>query len=137
MGSSEGANNDCTPSGSSVISVTIELTQVGGAGFLAFCIPRPQDLDTDLTIGSNVQGNQPPAAFEGFEGVTSDECTYDYDPSAPTTGTLHATGVCDDGAGSSGFALTVDASVTMTLSLGGSACAGSAAVQLAGTVAVP
>jgi hypothetical protein len=135
-GSMEGANNDCTPTGRMVISVTIELVQDNGTGFLTFCIPRPDELATDLTIGSDMPGNEPPAALISFEGTSADGCVYAYNPGATTTGSLHATGVCNDGAGSSGFALTVDGSMTMTGS-GGSSCLASVVVQLAGTVAVP
>jgi hypothetical protein len=129
-----GANNDCTPTGSGVISLTIQGAQTDGVGFITFCIPRPQDLGSALALGSDAPGDEPAAILEDLEAATTDGCMYSFDPSATLTGTVRATGICDDGTNPAGFALVVAATLSVTGS-GGSGC-GTLSVQLAGTAAV-
>jgi hypothetical protein len=129
-----GANNDCTPAGSNVISLTIQGTQTDGIGFVTFCIPQPQRLGSALALGSDVPGDEPPAILEDLAAATTDGCMYDFAASAGVTGTVRATGICDDGTNPAGFALVVSATLTLTGS-GGSNC-GPLAVQLAGSAAV-
>jgi hypothetical protein len=129
-----GANNDCTPTGSDVISLTIQGTQTDGVGFVTFCIPQPQKLTTGLALGSDVPGDEPAAILEDLVAATTDGCTYSFDPTTGVTGTVRATGICDDGTNAAGFALAVSATLAMTGS-GGASC-GTLDVQLAGTAKV-
>jgi hypothetical protein len=135
----EGANNDCTPTGSGVISVTIQGTQVGGTGFVALCVPRPNEFGDPLAVGSDDKPDEPPVILVSLAVSTPDGCFYNLPPGMQVSGTAHAVGLCDDGAGSAGFALVIDATTALTGSgsdAAGSACVGQTNVELAGSAAV-
>lgn len=97
-------NNDCpdpaAPSG--VISVTISGTQEGTAFPFTLCIPRPDRLATEpLALGTDVKIVDLSANIGGG-------CTLDRATSQAPTGTVTATGVCNNGKDPAGFALTFD-----------------------------
>ena len=77
-----GANNDCTPTGSDVISLTIQGAQTDGVGFVTFCIPQPQKLTSALALGSDVPGDEP-AAIEDLAAATTDGCMWTTSTRAP------------------------------------------------------
>jgi hypothetical protein len=134
-GLAEGANNDCTPTGSDIVSVTIQSSLVSGAASVTLCVPRPHDFSTALAVGSNQpQGVQPPVILENLSASTP-SCFYNLEPGTPVSGTARAVGLCDDGAGSAGFALVIDVFTTLTGSGSGSNC-GTADVELVGSAAV-
>ena len=109
-------NNDCpdpnAPAG--VISLTIEGEQLLDTAPISFCIPRPDLLGTKtLQIGTDVQLNTIDANNAGVAG-----CTLQLLEGAATTGTVTATGVCDDGVSAAGFAITFNGMVTLQRTCG-------------------
>ncbi len=106
-----GANNDCPGAGapSGVVSLTITGTQIGSAGLVTFCVPRPDELaSTPASLGSGVEIID----FTGGAG----SCTYAIDRTQPITGTVTADGLC--GEGSAGFTLTFDGGFTVDRTCG-------------------
>ena len=47
--------NDCSDTTSGIISLTIQSTQVGGAGVFALCIVRPDKLASGQALGTDVR----------------------------------------------------------------------------------
>jgi hypothetical protein len=95
-------NNDCpaadAPAG--VISVTINGTQmstIAAAGLLTLCIPRPDQLGTELNLGTDVK-------IVDLSGM-DDDCNYKIDPAHVPTGTVQGVGVCGNGSDKAGFGL--------------------------------
>jgi hypothetical protein len=130
----EGADDDCQPgSGSSIISVTIE-SAPGSATALALCIPKPEDFGSALAVGNLEQPTPPAVILVTLSASTATGCFYNLAPTTPVSGTARAVGLCDDGAGSAGFALVIDVSTSLTGS--GSDCAASTEVELVGSAAV-
>jgi hypothetical protein len=106
-----GGNNDCPAAGapSGVVSVTISGSEMGSAGIVTFCIPRPDELaSAPASLGSGVEIID----FSGGAG----SCTYAIDQTQPITGTVTADGLC--GEGSAGFALTFDGGFTVDRTCG-------------------
>lgn len=105
-----GQNNDCpdpaAPSG--VISLTIQGMQLNGPGLLTLCVGRP-DLLADGSIPLGLAG----ARIIDLNGDDDAGCMYAFDSSRPVTGTVSSTGLCDNGADTSGYALTVDGNVSL------------------------
>ena len=100
-------NNDCpdpaAPSG--VVSVTVTGTQVGTAFHVNLCIPRPDKLSAGpLALGTDVKIIDLGADIGGG-------CTLARDATQMPTGTVTATGLCNNGKDAAGFALTFDAGV--------------------------
>jgi len=123
------AGNDCPAPGvppTVVVSLTIEGTQMGNTGVIAFCIPRPDQLDADVAFGSDVKVVQ-------ISG-TDASCTYTDDKTHIPTGTVHGDGVCSDGTDPAGFGLTFDGFVGLTRTCG--TTVDSVSVRLSGHVAV-
>ncbi len=110
--------NDCPavnpPAG--VVSVSIEGTQEDGTGRITICIPRP-DLVTmpDRTIG----GSLSMADVRVFDVMGSaNGCTFTLNSAMPPTGTATGEGVCANGDSPAGFALELDAMVTLRRTCG-------------------
>ncbi len=120
-------NNDCTPTGSNVISVTIEGVQQNAAGTINFCIPEPQLLGKrSLVIGSDV-------VQLGINGMDA-TCAYTLDATQAVTGTIQASHVCGNGTDKAGFELTVSGALSLSRKCSG--IIDTQAVTLSGTVAV-
>lgn len=126
-------NRDCpdaaAPTG--VISLSIAGTQSGATGFLTLCIGRP-----DLLAKQALSFGAEPAAQVHLVDLsgTAGACTLTLDRSTPPSGTATTTGMCGNGADPAGFALQLDAAVTLTRTCG--ATVDSVAATLKGTVAV-
>ena len=105
-----GQNNDCpdpdAPSG--VVSLTVQGMQKDGPGLLTLCIPRPDKFAMG-TIPLGTAG----ARIIDLKG-TVDDCMYAFDSGRAVTGNVFAIGICDNGADSAGYELTVDGNVSMT-----------------------
>jgi len=105
-----GLNNDCpdpaAPDG--IVSMTLQGTQVEGTGRVTLCVSRPDKLaDGAIPLGgTSVQ-------IVDLKGDDSAGCMYDYESARPVTGTVSSKGLCDAGASDAGFALTIDASVSL------------------------
>ncbi|HEY5947246.1 MAG TPA: hypothetical protein VIV40_17200 [Kofleriaceae bacterium] len=102
------ANNDCrdptAPAG--VISLTIDGTQTDAAQLITFCIPRPDQLMAmDQPLGTGLK-------IIDFNGE-KDGCMYSLEPTRPVTGTVHVTGMCDNGTNSAGYALGIDGNISL------------------------
>lgn len=129
--------NDCpdpaAPEG--VISLSVEGTEVSGGagnGRLTFCIPRPDLLlEGDRTLGT--AGSTADVRLIDVSG-SANNCTFSIDSTQQPTGTASATGVCDNGDSPKGFALAIDASLTLRRMCG--ATPDSLAITLRGRVAV-
>jgi hypothetical protein len=124
-----GLNNDCpdpmAPEG--VVSMTLQGTQVDGSGRVTLCVSRPDKLADGVPLGgTSVQ-------IVDLKGDL-DGCMYDFESLRPVAGDVSASGLCDDGASSAGFALTVDGSVSLDRTC--PTMSDIIAVSFAGTVAV-
>ncbi|MBC7975502.1 MAG: hypothetical protein H7138_11005, partial [Myxococcales bacterium] len=133
-GMTAGLNGDCpardAPSG--VTSLTILGT--GAEGFITLCVSRPDRLTTEpQTLALDIPGSDAEARLVDVHG-TSSNCSFDIDRTQPVTGTLRTTGMCGDGANAAGFALVVDAALSLTRTCG--EAVDSIAVTLRGRVAV-
>lgn len=124
-----GTNNDCpdpqAPEG--VISLTISGTRTDGSGIVTLCVPRPDLLPDGVPLGaSGVRVIDLNAEADG--------CMFSLESARPTSGTVTATGLCDAGASSEGFALSVDGNVSLKRDC--PTASDTIAVSFAGTVAV-
>jgi hypothetical protein len=128
-----GTNNDCpdpqAPEG--VISLTISGTRVDGAGIVTLCVPRPDKLADGLPLGmSGVR-------VIDLNAEVNADCKYTLNAGRPPTGTASASGLCDAGANSAGFALTVDGALWLDLVCGNPpSVMNTIMAQFTGTVAV-
>jgi len=132
---SSGINNDCPDPGApdGVISLTIAGKQTTDpAGLITFCVPRPdllmqgqRSLGVSLSTADirvvDIQGN-------------ANNCTFKLDPAQPPTGSVSATGVCDAGTSSDGFALSFDGGLSLRRTCG--ATIDNVSVTLRGRIAV-
>lgn len=114
-----GLNNDCPASGApmGVISMTIlgMQTDAGGGGFFTLCIGRPDLLASQpLGIGFDAAAAVRVVDFNG----QASGCTFTVDRSQPPGGTASASGLCDNGRNAAGFALALDATLTLTRTCG-------------------
>lgn len=102
-----GINNDCgtTPE---VISLTLQGSQAGGeGGLLTLCVPRPDLLQKGTQrLGSEV-------FIIDFNAVV-DGCMYNIERGRPVTGDVTTTGMCGNGGDEAGFAMTIDAALSLT-----------------------
>ena len=111
-----GQNNDCpdpnAPAG--VISLTVEGEQLLDTPKVSFCISRPDLLGTKtLQIGTDVVFNALESNNAGAVG-----CSLSLPLHATTSGTVTATGVCDNGIGPEGFAITFNGMATLQRTCG-------------------
>ena len=127
-----GANNDCpdpaAPAG--VTSLTIMGTQEGGTGLFTACVPRPDLLDTQRTLGTTLTSEFQVQDVAGM----ANNCTYSLDRTHVPTGTAQALNLCGNGIDKAGFILTVNGFLSLTRKCG--ATTDSIAVALDGRVAV-
>jgi hypothetical protein len=128
-----GLNNDCPASDApaGVISMTIGGTQRDGQGRITLCAGRPDLLGTQaLALGFDATA---PVRVIDLLGSSS-SCTYTVDRTLPLSGTAQASGLCDNGRSAAGFALVVDATLSLTRTCG--ATVDATEVMLHGRVAV-
>ncbi len=130
-------NNDCTISGSGVISVSVHGSQTGGSQALTLCLPRPDLLGVEpvLLVPSRV----PPLADDRAMVIDSSAalaagCTVQKDVTMAPSGTARFVGYCDSGAHPSGYALELTGTVPLVRTCG--ATMDNVIGTLAGTVAV-
>lgn len=127
--------NDCpapdAPAG--VISLSIEGRQAGDPlGLVTFCIPRPDLLmEGDRTLGTSLSNAD--VRIIDLRG-NAEGCAFALDTTRLPTGAAQATGVCANGDSPAGFALSLDAAVSLRRTCG--ATVDSIAVTLRGRVAV-
>jgi hypothetical protein len=129
-----GLNNDCPASDapSGVISLTVQGTQTDGTGFVTLCIARPDLLARQAQdLALDVAGA--PTRLIDASG-TSNNCSLQIDTTQPATGTVSASGLCDDGGDPAGFALVVDGALHLQRTC--NTTVDSLAVTLRGRVAV-
>ncbi len=127
-----GANNDCPdpamPPGEGVISLTIAGNEEGAVAPIVFCVPRPDKLQNGaLSLGKDFQVIDVMAQANG--------CTYTVVRPVDAAGTASVSGMCENGVGAAGFALTMDGSVTLLKRCMGLPDA-NVSVTLLGTIAV-
>jgi hypothetical protein len=126
-----GPHHDCTETPTVVESLTFGGVQQGSGNLVTFCVPRPDRLRDGVPIGTGLQ-------IVDFSGEANG-CSYCFSAGA-TDGTARASGLCDDGTNSAGFALTLDGNIgvkefcpaILTCPTGGT----EVTVQLSGTVAI-
>lgn len=125
-----GPNNDCPDPDDpdAPTSLTIVGTQVGTEFPLTLCVRRPDRLaDAPAQLGAGV-------VIEDV-GADTGGCTLRLDrQGAAPTGTLTATGLCDDGADAAGFAMALAGEVSVIRTCGD--VSESLRVTLSGRVAV-
>jgi hypothetical protein len=126
---------DCQSAGApaGVISLSIPgvQTDAGSSGLLTLCIGRP-DL---LTSQALPLGAEPTTDVHVVDlSATTSGCTLTIDRSQPPGGTASASGLCGDGSNAAGFALVLDATLTLTRTCGTTVDA--VPVTLRGRVAV-
>jgi len=109
-----------------LISLTIGGTQMGTNRLVTFCIPRPDQLADGVPIGTGFR-------IIDFNGE-ADGCTFAFATGSVPTGTARATGICDNGTNSAGYALTVDGNILLRRTC--QTNTDMVAVALSGTVAV-
>jgi hypothetical protein len=129
-----GPNGDCPASGApnGLISLTIDGT--GSDGIITLCVSRPDLLASQpQALALDVPGSDAPARIVDLSGTASG-CTFQIDSTHPASGTVSSTGLCDNGSDAAGFALVVDAALSLTRTCG--ATIDSIAVTLRGRVAV-
>ena len=122
-------NNDCPAAGApaGVVSLTITGKQMGTAGLVTLCVPRPDELATTAApLGSGVE-------LVDFTG-SDPTCSYELDMVTPPTGTATAHGLCDNGSNAAGFALDFDGGLSFDRTCG--TTVDTVAVTLTGDVAV-
>jgi hypothetical protein len=112
-------NNDCPHTGApmNLISLTITGMQVdvGGGGFATLCVGRPDQLASQsLMLGFDAAA---PVQVVDLTATTG-SCTVKIDRSHAPTGTVSASGLCDNGKNAAGFALELDATLTLTRTCG-------------------
>ena len=106
------AGNDCPVVDQSiVVSLTIEGTQMGsGGGLLTLCIPRPDQLNAAVSLGTDVKLVQ----LTGMD----DTCSYKLDSGHIPSGKVTGKGVCSDGTDKAGFGLVFDGFIGLTRTCG-------------------
>jgi len=130
-----GANNDCTPTGSAITSLSLFSTQTGVGGTFHFdlCVERPDQLATPQALGRDLPNAGVPVHVVDFEG-SANNCAFDLDHSATPSGTAQATGACANGTDPSGFSLEVSGAIPVTRTCGPNV--DQVNVSVTGTVAV-
>jgi len=130
-------NNDCpdpaAPMG--VVSLTITGSQVNGSDAFNICVPRPDQLESDLPLVANTPTHAPMTIEIVDINAAAGGCTFAFDDTmmAPT-GTAHAEGICLDGTDPAGFAVLISGQVNLERTCGASV--DSVRVDLAGTFSV-
>ncbi len=124
---SASANNDCpdpmAPMG--VVSLTIE-EPAGSPQLFTLCVQRPDLLAGGQPLGTAVKVVDVTGSANG--------CTFLPDRATAPTGTVTATGICNNGTSHAGFALTIDGTIQLTRTCG--SAVDSVSATLTGTVAI-
>ena len=126
-------NRDCQdPTGpASVISLSIMGSQSGGSGLLTLCISRPDLLaKQSQSFGADATAQVHVVDLSG----TASNCMLTIDRGTPPTGTATSSGMCSNGDDPAGFALVLDAAMTLQRTCG--ATVDSVPITLRGRVAV-
>jgi hypothetical protein len=109
--------HDCQSAGApGVISLSIPgvQTDAGSSGLLTLCIGRP-----DLLASQALPFGAEPTTDAHIDiSGTAGGCTLIIDRSQPPSGTVSASGLCGAGSNAAGFALTLDATLTLTRTCG-------------------
>jgi hypothetical protein len=116
-----------------VISLSIHGTETdaGASGLITLCIGRPDLLASQpLALGAEPTTDVHVVDLSGTAGG----CTLTVDRSQPPGGTASASGLCGNGGDPAGFALVLDATLTLTRTCG--ATVDTVPVTLRGRVAV-
>jgi hypothetical protein len=129
-------NHDCvapnTPDG--VVALTIDGVEVGGAGIVTLCIPRPDLLATQPMGLANTSSAGSDVQIVDLTGSATGGCTFALDATAEVLGTISAPGLC--GEGSAGYELTFAADVTVDVTCGSGSATSAPATATATGVAV-
>jgi hypothetical protein len=128
-------NRDCPSAGapSGVISLSIGgmQTDAGSSGLITLCIGRPDLLASQpLALGAEPTTDVHVVDLSG----NANNCMLTIDRSQPPTGTASSSGLCGNGSDAAGFALVLDATLTLTRTCGTTVDA--VPVTLRGRVAV-
>jgi hypothetical protein len=122
--------HDC-PAVDGIISVTIQGSPTTGPGFFTLCVERPDRLGGALALGLDEAGV--PVHVINVDG-DADNCSYSLDRTVPPTGTATGEGVCANGEDPAGFALVLDANLSLERDCNGTVDTVAASVR--GRVAV-
>jgi hypothetical protein len=126
------ANNDCTPAGAEVTSLTIDGVQVGGTSFLTFCVPRPDRMGgAAVALGLSDDDVVRLVTVSG----ASDGCTLSLRRDEPPSATIQFHGYCDAGSHAAGYAISLVGTVEVDVACP-STPAAAATATLAGTAVV-
>ncbi len=130
-------NNDCTITGSGVISVSVHGTQAGGSQALTLCLPRPDLLDVEPV--PLVPSRVPPltddrAMLIDTSAALATGCSVQKDSTMAPSGTARFLGYCDGGEHPGGYAVELAGTVPLVRTCG--ANMDNVTGTLAGTVAV-
>ena len=110
-----------------VISLTLDCTQADGTAIITLCIPRPDQLTKmDQPLGTGLR-------IIDLNG-DKDGCTYAFEGTRPVTGTVHVSGMCDNGTNDAGYALGINGNISLRRTC--PTMTDTIAVTLDGTVAV-
>jgi hypothetical protein len=122
-----GANNDCPPGpGAMPVPLTI-LTPPPTTDVFTICVPHPDKLGKQtLSLATDIQ--------QFAANTMAAGCSYAVDFTTPPTGTVTATGVCNNGTAHAGFALTMNGSFMWKRTCG--ATVDLIPATIAGTIAV-
>ena len=105
------ANNDCGEPGGPV-SLTVEATQVGGDRQLVLCLPRPDELEGEVSADDPSRLR----IVDLFAEV--DGCDIALDRGRPAEGSLTFSGVCELGADPAGYRIDFDLVLPVTRNCG-------------------
>jgi hypothetical protein len=128
-------NRDCPSAGApaNVISLSIagRQTDPSASGLITLCIGRPDLLASQsLPLGAEPSTDVHVVDLSG----TSSGCTLTVDHTQPPGGTVSSSGMCGNGSDAAGFALVLDATLTLSRICG--ATTDSIPITLRGRVAV-
>lgn len=112
-------NRDCpsasAPSSVISLSITGQQTDAGSSGLVTLCIGRPDLLASQsLALGAEPNTDVHVVDLSGTAGG----CALTVDHLQPPGGTASASGLCGNGGDAAGFALVLDATVTLTRTCG-------------------
>ena len=107
-------NNDCTPPGRSVTSLTVDGRQLDPQPSIPFritlCVPRPDDLGSDPVSLGDTERLQLVDVFAEL----ADGCLVQLDRDSALSGSARFEGLCGDGVDTAGYAIALDADIPVT-----------------------
>ncbi|HEX4422873.1 MAG TPA: hypothetical protein VH165_33385 [Kofleriaceae bacterium] len=132
-----GLNGDCPAAGapSGVVSLTIHGNQTDSdsTGFVTLCVSRPDLLAKQAqTVGLDMAAGAQAQLID--LGGQASNCSFAIDRTQPATGSVTSSGLCGNGGDAAGFAVVVDAMVSLTRTC--NTATDSVQVSLRGRVAV-